>query len=164
MNGPAGFVLAAQSERLDEIVRRFGEGFSGKRIRWDQETVILWCVIGLTVFLAFWLLGRMLQRQDWVVPYHSPRRLFFALCRAHHLRIAERWLLWRLTRYYVLSDPAQVFLDPRYLAAASLPPSLQAKRAQFESLRLRLFDGIDEPANLAAQETPTAGSTMSSRP
>jgi hypothetical protein len=65
--------------------------------------------------------------------------LFLSLCRAHRLRWAEWWLLWRVARDQKVKDPARLFLEPRWLDSARLRPVLRLRAARLESIRRRLF-------------------------
>ena len=73
---------------------------------------------------------------------NTPTGLFWRLSHAHALTWGERWLLWRVTRWLMLAEPAEIFVEPACIEhAASLWTALGER---LFTLRDRLF-AVEEP-------------------
>ena len=127
--------LIAGTSRLQSMGGRFRKGNSSL----DGGDIALWVLVLAVVATLFWLLTRFRERQDGPDRTNSPRRLFRELCRAHHLKFSDRWLLWRVARWQRLSQPAKLFLEPERFDTANLSQSLRTKQPQLAQLSERLF-------------------------
>ena len=121
------------------ILRSMARGFHGKDAELDLGTVLSCLLIATAFVLAIWLLSRWTTQKERAGSYHSPRRLFRDLCRAHRLDRSQRWLLRRLARLRQLPQPAALFLMPECFASATLSGELQAQSAALEAIRARIF-------------------------
>jgi len=157
-------ILLAQQSRLESL----GSGFrrSGRRI--DFGDVVVGLIILGGVLLGLWLLVHLLapQKRRWTG--NSPIRLFCTLCKAHDLRWAEWWLLWRVARQQRLQDPVRLFLDPEWLDPAGLGPGLQGQVPRVRAIRARLFADLPDdpksplpPQKAASNRTQTTGRSKS---
>ena len=99
---------------------------------------------GLAAILFF--LSKIFSPREKSRGVNSPWRLFWALCRAHGLRLSQCWLLWRVARDHQLKDPALLFVEPELLDVDVLGAGFASHAAVVESLRGRLFGGVVEDA------------------
>ena len=97
---------------------------------------------GLAVLLI--VLAKLFPSNEKTKTINSPLRLFWALCRAHRLKLSQRWLLWRIARDYELKDPALLFVEPELLDVDMLDAGLAGRAAAIKSLHERLFGGLAE--------------------
>jgi hypothetical protein len=135
-------LTVAQTSRLDEIARQMGGGFRGERTRYDSPQVTLGLLVSLALVAACLLIAWISRWQQRRGAFCGPRTLFFRLCRAHGLRYADWWLLWRLARFQQLEDRARLFLEPERFEPANQGPLAQKSAQRLEGLRARLFAGI----------------------
>jgi len=133
-------VLLAASSRLDNL----SSGFRGRRAHIEPKDYVTGVLLLTAIVLVVWLLSYMMTLQERRQTYKSPGRLFLSLCRAHRLRWAQRWLLWRAARAQRLRNPAQMFLEPERFEPAKLGPSLRARQDEFQQLRNKLFLDLDD--------------------
>ncbi len=145
----AAALLLADSDRWREM----GAGFRGEHAKLDLHD--LW--IGLAslagVIGFFYLLARLVAKQDKRRIYNSPAALFRALCTAHELKRPDRKLLKQIARGYGFEPPARVFVEPRCFEAANLPASLKNQAAAIANLRVRLFGEKTAPAEPDLRQT-----------
>jgi len=127
-------LLFAQNDFFEDISRRARKP--------TMLTLEQWCVICAALFLVIVItaLGSWYsERKGKPRRCNSPKRLFWSLCRAHDLSWRDRWILWRLSRYQELDDPARLFLEPHRFDSPNLSFALQRHPARIASLRERLF-------------------------
>ena len=161
MNWNLPIWLLAQRSRWE----RLGDGFRGQRTRLDTNEAYVSLAIMGVLLIGLVGLGVYALRRDENRPTNSPWKLFGELCRAHQLTWRERSLLKRMARVHQLQQPAEVFLEPRYFDASSLPASLERHRHQILDLFRKLMDAsqLEEvfdnrqrrpaPRNVAPDET-----------
>jgi hypothetical protein len=115
------------------------------------ETVLLWLAAAAAVIAA---LSSLCYFANWLVQrrrHYSHARLFAQLCRLHGLDRSRGRLLRRLAGQYRLSQPARLFVDPRWLDGAAMA-ALPGRRAELIPLRERLFgQPAPEPGEAAAE-------------
>jgi len=92
-----------------------------------------------TLVISIWILSRLLAQSDQPRVYNNPRALFRSLCQLHGLSPTDRNVLRQLASYGRLAQPAELFLRPECFVTERLPPDLQVKQPQIESIRRRLF-------------------------
>jgi hypothetical protein len=143
--------LLADRNRVDEVIGVLRE--HPKQL--DAEYLWSGLAVIVAIVLTFWLLSRLLARQENPPPCNSTSKLFFSLCRAHGLSWSQRWLLWRVARQQKLRDAARLFLEPERLAERHLGRRLKHRRQDLAALRRCLFAGLDE-IEPGGQGTPTA--------
>lgn len=136
----ADHVLLAQESRWESLARGFrAQPADPQQLLWFLATIGV--LIALLALLAHWS-NRQSGRS-----YFGPRRLFWTLCRAHRLSIADCWWLWLLSRGRRLRDPARLFLEAELLDPSDLPAKFRVQAARFEGLRKRLFVWEEPPAS-----------------
>jgi hypothetical protein len=139
-------LLAAERTGMDELADRAADGIRGSRVPMDSTRLIT-ILAGLAgVVFVVWLLTKFSEQRRRPATYHSPRRLFLALAKAHRLSWMDVWLLWRLARFHQLEDPARLFLDPERFDREGLSRPLARHAARLQSLRSRLFAGLADLA------------------
>jgi len=170
-----GAVFAmAQRSGAEEMAVRMGGHSHGGRNQFDPGTVLTLVLVTAVIVLVLWLVSYYSAARRRPAAYHSPGKLFLALCRAHRLRWRDAWLLWRLARCHELEDPARLFLEPERFDPQGLNRSLARHVARLRMLRRRLFAGLPEvdpqpepptnsgvfglPVPMPAPEPGTAGS------
>lgn len=130
--------LVAQRSNVDEIVRGMSSGFRDRQSPMDPIAAArlgVWIAAGvLAVYVLVRIGGHVLRRWR-----STPTWLFWRLCRAHRLSWRQLWLLWRLAAELHLSEPAEVFVDPRHLQAALAQPAFGSVRRRLRKLSERLF-------------------------
>ena len=106
----------------------------------------LWLILAALGGLALLLfvLAKLFPSDEKARVINSPLRLFWALCRAHHLKFSQRWLLWRIARKYALKDPALLFVEPELLDIDMLGAGFGRKTAAIKTLHGQLFGGRAE--------------------
>ncbi len=139
-------LLFAERGGVDELAGRAADGIRGDRVPMDSTRLIAILVALAGIVLAVWLLSYFSEKRRRPVAYHSPWRLFLALAKAHRLTWRDVWLLWRLSRFHQLADPARLFLEPERLDREGLSRPLARHAARLQSLRSRLFVGLTELA------------------
>jgi hypothetical protein len=139
-------LLFAYRSGPDGFANRAADGIRGDRTSTDSTRLIM-ILIGLAaVVLVVWLLLRFSEQRRRPTAFHSPWRLFLALAKAHRLGWMDVWLLWRLSRFHRLEDPARLFLEPERFNREGLSRPLARHAARLQSLRSRLFAGLAELA------------------
>jgi hypothetical protein len=135
---------------------RFSQGisdeFQGRRL--NAFDVLLGIAVLLGVAAIAWGVAYLRRTREGDRDFRSPRRLFFALCRAHGLRWREQWWLWRLARFQQLGEPARLFLEAERFDPPRLSPALRAREQDLAQLRQRLFA---ESARKSSPDQPTEG-------
>lgn len=145
-------VTATRPDRLEHLFVQFRQ----RSDRVDAQYVLAGLAVLVAVLVGFWVLSRLVSRDERRQAYDSAGRLFLALCKAHRLAWSERWLLWRVARFHGLRDPARLFLEPALLEAQGLSRGLAAKAARLRAVRARVFSGMEEGARARAP-APSAG-------
>ena len=128
--------LLAQRSRWE----RLGDGFRGHRARLDTTESVIGVLVIVVIFAALIILARYGLRDDKDRPTNNPWQLFWELCRAHGLSRRESRLLCRLAKERKLSNPGDIFVDPRFFDTSTLPRSLKRRSAEFVNLMPRLMD------------------------
>lgn len=144
-------LLASRDPRLDGIASQFRE--RSKPL--DMGTLAWLAALLAAIVIVFWLSAHLVERRERHTTCHRPWRLLWSLSRAHRLRWPEILFLWRLARYQGLEDPARLFLEPERLAPQQAGLLLGARTGLLESLRGRIFAGIDEPEGLPGCSQPS---------
>ena len=98
-------ILLAEHNRGDA----FREGFRTRGTA-GHDDVLLSLLIVTALLAGMWAMSRLVGMRQRRV-YNSPWKLFRALCKAHHLKWSEIWLLWRVARSQHLRDPGRLFLE-----------------------------------------------------
>jgi hypothetical protein len=153
---PAVFSPFAQASRADEMVQHVAEGLRGEPDRWAGDfwwMAVVIAVVGL--LMAKWILDWWTGRSQARVTRRSLKLLFLGLCRAHGLAWGDRRLLWRLARFQKLDSPGRLFLEPERFDPTLLDPSAPNCLARYQSLRGRLFAGLE--VNTSPQRRSAAG-------
>jgi hypothetical protein len=150
---PYSTFLPAEQDRMQDLFR----AFRAAQAREGMDEVVYGLLILAGILVAIFILSLVFNSRRRQKSYTSPWGLFLSLCRAHKLNWKERWLLWRLARLEQLADPARLFLEPEWFAAASLPGALRQRAKQLKSIRDRLFADLKESHKLSdGQQSPWA--------
>lgn len=139
-------LLFAERSDLEELAGRAADGIRADRVPMDSTRLIILLTVLAGVVLAVWFLSYFSEGRRKAAAYHSPWRLFFALAKVHHLSCVDVWVLWRLSRFHRLEDPARLFLEPERFDREGLSRLLARHAARLQSLRSRLFAGMTELA------------------
>ena len=131
------FVLLGRTNPFESIRRH-----SQQSSQFDASDLLLGLAAfgGLAVLL--FVLAKLFPSNEKTQTINSPLRLFWDLCRAHRLKLSQRWLLWRIVREYELKDPALVFVEPELLDVDVLGADFAGKMAAIKSLHGQLFEGL----------------------
>jgi hypothetical protein len=149
-------LLLAARTRMDDLVSGLGSGFREKHARYTTTEVVSGMLGLIVLALLVWLATQGIRRL--IHRLRSGRGwLFLRLCQAHGLKWSDRWLLWRLTRYQLLRDPARLFVDPDRWEPSRLDPRLPVDRVRLTALWRRVFCDLPgrEKASLAPAARPT---------
>ena len=128
------YLLAAKADLWKEL----GSGFQGERSELHVTDLFLLAGVLVLVILGFWILSRLMAKQDRKRCFNSPKALFASLCEAHQLGRSERRLLKKLARQANLDPSARVFVDPTLFRRERLG-DLQSYAPQVEALERKLF-------------------------
>ena len=133
-------ILLAQQSRLESM----GGGFRGRRTRIDTSDMVVGALVICGIVFFIWCLSQMTKLQERRLGYSCASTLFLSLCRAHKLSLKQIWLLWRLTRFQKLRDPARLFLEPTRLESVNLGPSLRLRADEMQKIHQQLFCDLDD--------------------
>ena len=140
-----------------DIWRELGSGFQGEKSGLSFNDVMLLVSVIALVCMSFWMLARVMAKQDRKQGFNNPKELFKSLCQAHGLSRGEQSLLKQLARQKQLELPARVFLEPGMFQPDNLPTDLKAQAARYQSLGKRLFAvPVAEPVALTVEATTPA--------
>jgi hypothetical protein len=139
-------LLFANRSGLDEFAGRAADGVRGDRVSMDATRLVTILVGLAAVILVLWLSSHFSEQRRRPTAFHSPWRLFLTLARAHRLSWMDVLLLWRLSRFHRLEDPARLFLEPERFEREGLSRPLARHAARLQSIRSRLFGGLVELA------------------
>jgi len=127
--------LVAEGSPIENITRNF----PGRESRIPAGEIALALGALLAVIAALWLFSRLSDLWSPRGRCDSSLGLFLNLCRAHEIRWAERWLLWRLARHHRLEEPAAIFIKPECFARSQLESLNSSAEARLLALAERLF-------------------------
>jgi hypothetical protein len=140
-------ILLAELHRGDSLSESF-------RSHSGRDDVLLGLLMAAALVAALWAASRLLGLRRRRHDYNSPRQLFRALCKAHHLTWSDRALLARVARHYRLQDPGRLFLEPQRWDEQALNPTFAMDLGRLRTLRKQLFEGAAQGG--AVQTAPRA--------
>ena len=126
------YILFAQRSRSDS----FRSGFRGTT---GYDDVLLSLLIVAALLAGIWAISRLVSMGRKRRGYNSPWRLFWALCKAHHLNWSDRWLLCRVARSQALHDPGKLFLEAPRWEEKNLGPRFAREYPRLKSMRTQIF-------------------------
>ena len=138
-------ILFAESNRSES----FREGFRNRGTA-AHDDVLLGLLIVAALVAGMWAISRLvnLRRRG---GYNNPWRLFWALCKAHHLSWSDSWLLRRVARDQCLRHPARLFLEAQRWEEKKLGPRFAPVYSRLKSLQNQIFGtGVAKAAEEAA--------------
>ena len=138
-------LLTEESGRMQEVFRALRSTQSETRTEGNYTILLITCAI----FAVLIVLGAIYQIIQTRQSYNSPKKLFWELCRAHHLSWTERWLLWKLAKWLALENPAVIFIDAGCFDPQKMPSVFAPNVKDFEKMKKRLF--FDEDSTASAQ-------------
>ncbi len=133
----ANTILFAQQNRWSKASEQFRQSKS----TFDLGDIMLGLLILVGTVAATWALRSLLNRGDRRKVFHSPSKLFAALCAAHRLSREECRLLRRLARWQQLTDAGRLFLEPERFEPEQLGPELRQNAQALATLREKIFSG-----------------------
>jgi hypothetical protein len=114
--------------------------FHGEEARFSTSDAVALLLFVLALAVGFWMLSRVLAKQDRRQrPYNSPRRLFRELARAHRLTRSQRSLLSELASSRGIEPAARIFVEPLAFNAQELNSRLQRRAEELGDLQRQLF-------------------------
>jgi len=146
IRGMALLWAISESNGLGEMAARAVEGLPRDPDAVNSTRLMLIAVGFVAVLFLVGALCCFSESRRRHAAFHSPRRLFFALVKAHRLSILDAWLLWRAACACHLEDPARLFLEPERFDPQALPRRLARHSGRLASLKNRLFAGLKELA------------------
>lgn len=162
------YILLAQHTRGEH----FGETFRSRGAT-GYDDVLLGLLIVATIVAGMWAISRLVSLRRKRRGYSHPWRLFWALCRAHHLNWSDSWLLRRVARDQKLRDPGRLFLEADRWEEKSLGSRFALEYPRLKSLRNRIFgqsaqtpsvEPVLRPTRKAASPVPLAPPLFPSLP
>ncbi|MFH1919493.1 MAG: hypothetical protein ABIP48_06355 [Planctomycetota bacterium] len=153
-------VLLARQNPLGDLAREF----QGRQTRVESGYVTTGVLILVCIVVGVWLLSRVVERLEGRRPVDNSPTLFFALCRAHRLRLSQWWLLWRVARHQHLKDPARLFLESERLHPDNVSPMLRLRAAELEWLGAQLFAEAPEEDEKSRSSSAKPAACPSSTP
>ncbi len=150
------YILLAELSRGDS----FREGFRSRGTA-GHDDVLLGLLIVATLIAGMWAISRLVSQRRQRRGYNNPWRLFWALCKAHHLNWSESWLLRRVAREQGLRDPGRLFLEVQRWEEKNLGTRFALEYPRLKAMRERIFGeavrgGPVEPALRAAKAVSPA--------
>ncbi len=155
MNAISYILLAEQARSAI-----FRDGFRNRGAT-SRDDMLLGLLIVCTLVAVLWAISRLVSLRRQRRGYRSPWRLFWALCKAHHLNWSDSWLLRRVARYHGLREPGRLFLEVHYWDEKNLGPRFALEFPRLKLLRQQIIgestrSPSGEPALRPAQSaTPT---------
>jgi|GEM_PF-1566639 len=146
IRGMALLWAISESNNLGDTAARAVEGLQRDPAAINSTRLMLIAVGFAAVLLLVGALCCFSESRRRHAAFHSPRRLFLALVKAHRLSILDAWLLWRAASACQLEDPARLFLEPERFDPQALPRRLARHSGRLASLKNRLFAGLKEVA------------------
>ncbi len=149
-------ILFAQRSRSDG----FRDGFRGTT---GSDDVLLGLLIVAALVAGMWAISRLVSVGRKRRGYNGPWRLFWALCKAHHLNWSDRWLLYRVARNQALHDPGRLFLEAQHWEEKNLGPRFALEYPRLKALRTRIFgemtrspvvEPVSRPVPLVSRPAP----------
>ncbi len=122
-----------------DLWKELGSGFQGEKSELHLTDMLLLFGVLVLVIFGFWILSRLLAKQDRKRSYNSPKDLFVSLCEAHELNRSDRRLLKKIASQSQLDPLARVFVEPTLFRAEKLSDGLQAQAPRIEALQRKLF-------------------------
>ncbi len=113
--------------------------FHGEEARFSASDAVALLLFVLALAVGFWMLSRVLAKQDRRRPYNSPRKLFRELARAHRLTRGQRGLLAELASSRGIEPAARIFVEPLAFNASELSGRLQRRADEIGELQRQLF-------------------------
>ncbi|MGH7139569.1 MAG: hypothetical protein ACREHD_27805, partial [Pirellulales bacterium] len=101
-----------------QAIRNVMRGMHGRQGGFDSGGLTTALLIFCLFFVSVWGVARVFIKPEGGGTQNSSWSLLRELCRAHRLARADWWLLARLARHHRLSEPAMLFLEPRWLDPA----------------------------------------------
>jgi hypothetical protein len=143
-------ILLADQTRPD----LFREGFRGRGAA-GHDDALLGLLIIATLIAGMWAISRLVSVRRQRRGYSHPWKLFWELCKAHHLKWSDSWLLRRVARQLRLRDPGRLFLEAGLWDEMNLGPRFALEAPRLKALRDKLFGGSHSQAPRSAR--PAAG-------
>lgn len=127
-------LLANETDRLGGMARGFRPAETSF---WLYDVLVVLSVVA-AIGLVFWGVSRVMFPREPKL-FNKPNALFRELCRAHKLKMRQRWLLWRLAHLRRAAQPAAVFLNAELYDESSLPAQLRPFAGELSLLQRQLF-------------------------
>lgn len=134
-------ILFADQQAIRNVMR----GLHHKPNEFDSSGLATALMMLCLFFVCAWGFARVFVKPENRSAGKGPQGLFRELCRAHGLTFRDWWLLRRLARQHLLSEPALLFLDPRPFEAAVAGDAWRKTAPRLRELRSRLFTGLSLP-------------------
>ena len=153
------YILLAQRSRSDS----FREGFRSRGTT-GHDDVLLSLLIVATLVAGMWAISRLVSMGRKRHGYNSPWRLFWALCKAHHLSWSDRWLLRRVARDQALHDPGRLFLEAQRWEEKNLGPRFTQDYPRLRALRTKIFGETTRSLAIEQVSQPAQPTALPARP
>lgn len=141
--------LFAEDERMHDLFR----SLRAIRAKEGMNDAVMGLLVLAGIITVMLIVSIIIDVKHRTRGYFSPKGLFWSLCRAHQLKLSERWLLWRLARLDNMTDPARLFLEPEWYASSNLPAALSQYGQQLKIIRNRLFGELKQK-NIIKESIP----------
>jgi hypothetical protein len=130
-----GLVLLATREEMHRVWGRFDHQRPG-----FNPSQLVFLFTGIVVAIAAAVVWRVLKRRGArMFSSDSAAKLFRELCAAHGINRSGRRLLKQLADASGVSDPATLFVEPRYFQAEKIPRELRTSANELRLLGETLF-------------------------
>jgi hypothetical protein len=132
-----GLILLATREEMHRVWGRFDHERPGFNI---HQLILVFS--GIVVAVAAVVVWRVLKRRAArTFSSDSTAKLFRELCAAHGINRSGRRLLKQLADASRITNPAVLFVDPRYFQAEKIPRELRTSAKELRLLHETLFGG-----------------------
>jgi hypothetical protein len=128
-------VVLATREEMHRVWGRFDHQRPG--ISTNLLAIFVIAVVVVIIAAVVW--RELKRRAARTFRADSSAKLFRELCAAHGIKRSSRRLLKQLAEARGVSDPATLFVEPRYFEAQSLPRELKASAKELRLLDETLF-------------------------
>ena len=141
---PEGLPLVGQIDPFAHLGQKFRNTYGPTA---SNENVVILVAI-LATFVVVVLLAARFLAPARKKARNSPWLLFYHLCRAHHLRLGDALLLYRLARHHRGQQPALVFLNAELLQSCEAEGQFAKGAARIARIRSIIFGeeslGLDD--------------------
>jgi hypothetical protein len=156
-------LILAEEERMQNLFR----SLRAIKAKEGMDDAVYGLLILAGIIFVMLILSLIIDLRNRRRGYSNPRSLFWNLCRAHKLKLSDRWLLWRMARLQKFTDPARLFLEPQWYSRSRVPAELRQYETRLKGIRNKLFSELkgkmalcEDDHSVSAHPVPLKGAAL----